>query len=383
MAVLETKVRPQSEEFQANAAAYGELLSTLRVRLRQVRGGGGPAAVDRHRSRNKLLARERVDLLLDPGSPFLEFSPLAAWDMYEDEAPSAGIVTGIGSVSGREVVVIANDATVKGGTYFPMTVKKHLRAQEIALQNRLPCVYLVDSGGAFLPLQDEVFPDRDDFGRIFFNEANMSAAGIPQISAVMGSSTAGGAYVPAMSDEAIIVRGTGTIFLGGPPLVKAATGEDVSAEDLGGAEVHSSVSGVTDYLAEDDYEALAMARRVVGNLTDRKRAPWELTPPEMPACHTWHPRQDVKPIPFAGHAGPPTSQSPNAPHRVDCGPAESLPATPQHVPPADCFHLTIRVEPALPAQARFVSPTPSALDHIRSSRSPVTFDHRPEHSCRC
>jgi acetyl-CoA carboxylase carboxyltransferase component len=229
-----------------------------------------------------LLARERIDILLDPGSPFLEVSALAAWEMYDNEAPSAGIVTGIGSVCGREVVVVANDATVKGGTYFPLTVKKHLRAQEIAMQNRLPCVYLVDSGGAFLPMQAEVFPDKDDFGRIFYNEAMMSAAGIPQISAVMGSCTAGGAYVPAMSDEAIIVRGTGTIFLGGPPLVKAATGEDVSAEDLGGAEVHSTISGVTDYLADDDYQALGMTRRIVDNLHTRKSAPWSIDPVEDP-----------------------------------------------------------------------------------------------------
>ena len=207
--------------------------------------------------------RERIDLLLDPGSPFLELSPLAAWDLYDGDAPAAGLVTGIGRVSGREVLIVANDATVKGGTYYPLTVKKHLRAQEVALQNHLPCVYLVDSGGAFLPLQAEVFPDRDHFGRIFFNQARMSAAGIPQIAVVMGSCTAGGAYVPAMSDQTIIVKGTGTIFLGGPPLVKAATGEDVTAEDLGGADVHTRVSGVADYFAEDDRHALHLARTIV------------------------------------------------------------------------------------------------------------------------
>jgi len=228
------------------------------------------------------MPRRRIDLLLDPGSPFLEFSALAAWDMYGGDAPSAGIITGIGSVAGQEVVVVANDATVKGGTYFPMTVKKHLRAQEIARENRLPCVYLVDSGGAYLPLQAEVFPDKDDFGRIFFNEATMSAQGIPQISVVMGSCTAGGAYVPAMSDESVIVRGTGTIFLGGPPLVKAATGEDVSAEELGGAVVHSQVSGVTDYLAENDEHALGIAREIASTLQRRKDVPWDVEPPEEP-----------------------------------------------------------------------------------------------------
>ena len=280
--VLETRVELRSAEFQANAAAYCGLLETLRTRVSVALEGGGKAAVERHQSRGKLLPRDRIDLLLDPLSPFLELSPLAAWDMYGNEAPGAGIVTGIGAIGGREVVVVANDATVKGGTYFPMTVKKHLRAQEIALQNRLPCVYLVDSGGAFLPLQDEVFPDKDDFGRIFYNEAMMSSAGIPQISAVMGSCTAGGAYVPAMSDEAIIVRGTGTIFLGGPPLVKAATGEDVSAEDLGGAEVHSSISGVTDYLADDDYQALGLLRRIVSNVHHKKTLPWEICAPREP-----------------------------------------------------------------------------------------------------
>src|SRR5947209_4227531 len=235
MTILESHIRRDSAAFAANRETNLSLAATLRERLCAVRGGGGPDAVARHEARGKLMPRRRIDLLLDPGSPFLEFSALAAWDMYGGDAPSAGIITGIGSVAGQEVVVVANDATVKGGTYFPMTVKKHLRAQEIARENRLPCVYLVDSGGAYLPLQAEVFPDKDDFGRIFFNEATMSAQGIPQISVVMGSCTAGGAYVPAMSDESVIVRGTGTIFLGGPPLVKAATGEDVSAEELGGA----------------------------------------------------------------------------------------------------------------------------------------------------
>jgi acetyl-CoA carboxylase carboxyltransferase component len=279
---LDTRVRPDTAEFQANQQHYASLLATLRTRLALVRGGGGEEAMTRHLARNKLPVRQRIDLLLDAGSPFLEFSALAAWEMYDGEAPSAGIITGIGLVSGQEVVIVANDATVKGGTYFPMTVKKHLRAQEIAQQNNLPCVYLVDSGGAYLPLQAEVFPDKDDFGRIFYNEAVMSALGIPQISAVMGSCTAGGAYVPAMSDEAVIVRGTGTIFLGGPPLVKAATGEEVTAEDLGGGLVHSQISGVTDYLADDDRHALAITRGIVSTLQRRKFVPWEVEPPEEP-----------------------------------------------------------------------------------------------------
>jgi acetyl-CoA carboxylase carboxyltransferase component len=283
MTVLETRVRRGSPEFERNSEHNLALVAELRERIQRVESGGGDDAVRKHRARNKLLARERVDLLLDPGSPFLEFSPLAAWDMYDNEAPSAGIVTGIGPVGGQECVIVANDATVKGGTYFPMTVKKHLRAQEIARQNNLPCIYLVDSGGAFLPLQDEVFPDKDDFGRIFFNEATLSAAGIPQISAVMGSSTAGGAYVPAMSDETVIVRGTGTIFLGGPPLVKAATGEDVSAEDLGGAVVHSQVSGVTDHIADSDEQALQITRGIVSYLQRSHAAPWEVLAPEEPA----------------------------------------------------------------------------------------------------
>ena len=282
MTAIPTRVKTDSREFGENREHYQGLLHTLRERLDRVREGGGAEAVARHRPRGKLMARERVDRLIDPGTPFLELSPLAAWDMYDGEAPSAGIVTGIGAVCGREVMIVANDATVKGGTYFPMTVKKHLRAQEIALQNRLPCLYLVDSGGAYLPLQDEVFPDKDDFGRIFYNEATMSSLGIAQLAAVMGSCTAGGAYVPAMSDEAIIVRGNGTIFLGGPPLVKAATGEEVSAEELGGAVVHSQTSGVTDYLAEGDEQALSMARDIVSNLQGRRELPWEQIAPQEP-----------------------------------------------------------------------------------------------------
>jgi len=246
------------------------------------RAGGGTKYVERHRDQGKLPVRDRLARLLDPGSPFLELSPLAAFGLYDDDAPAAGIVTGIGRVSGREVLIVANDATVKGGTYFPMTVKKHVRAQEIALQNRLPCIYLVDSGGAFLPLQAEVFPDRDHFGRIFFNQARMSAERIPQIAVVMGSCTAGGAYVPAMSDETIIVNGTGTIFLGGPPLVKAATGEEVTAEELGGADVHTRLSGVADYYAEDDEQALEMCRTIVSTLNTVKHLPADTTAPEDP-----------------------------------------------------------------------------------------------------
>jgi 3-methylcrotonyl-CoA carboxylase beta subunit len=248
-----------------------ELVDDLRARLSRVRRGGSDAARQKHTDRGKLLVRDRVDRLLDPGSPFLELAPLAAYGMYGKEGddfavPSAGVVGGIGRVSGRECVIVANDATVKGGTYYPMTVKKHLRAQTIAAENRLPCIYLVDSGGAFLPMQDEVFPDREHFGRIFFNQANLSAAGIPQIASVMGSCTAGGAYVPAMSDESVIVRNQGTIFLGGPPLVQAATGEVVSAEDLGGGDVHARTSGVVDHLAEDDAHALAIVRSIVDTL---------------------------------------------------------------------------------------------------------------------
>ncbi|MCX4097877.1 carboxyl transferase domain-containing protein [Nocardia sp. alder85J] len=262
--------------------AHLELVDDLRARLAAVALGGPARARERHVARGKLLPRQRVDRLLDPGSPFLELSPLAATGMYDDDSPGAGIITGIGRVSGRECVIVANDATVKGGTYYPMTVKKHLRAQEVALQNRLPCIYLVDSGGAFLPRQDEVFPDREHFGRIFYNQATMSAQGIAQIAAVLGSCTAGGAYVPAMSDEAVIVRNQGTIFLGGPPLVKAATGEVVTAEELGGGELHSRVSGVTDHLAEDDEDALRIVRRIVATLGPKSPTPWEVRPSVEP-----------------------------------------------------------------------------------------------------
>jgi acetyl-CoA carboxylase carboxyltransferase component len=277
VAVLETHVDPASEEFQANREHNLRLVENLRQRLAVVRQGGGPEAVRRHRARGKLLARERIERLVDPETPFLELSPLAANGMYDDEAPSAGIVTGIGSVCGQPVAIVANDATVKGGTYYPMTVKKHLRLQEIAEQNRLPCVYLVDSGGAYLPLQADVFPDREHFGRIFFNQANLSARGIAQVAVVMGSCTAGGAYVPAMSDETVIVRGTGTIFIGGPPLVKAATGEEVTPEELGGADVHTRVSGVADHYATDDLHALAITRRILANVpAPPGRPPWEV-----------------------------------------------------------------------------------------------------------
>src|SRR6059036_1589042 len=255
------------------------LVAELRARTAEVARGGGEHAIERHRSRGKLLARERIDRLVDPGTAFLELGALAAWELYDGEAPSAGIVTGIGVVEGRECVIIANDATVKGGTYYPMTVKKHLRAQEVAEQNRLPCIYLVDSGGAFLPLQADVFPDREHFGRIFYNQARMSAKGISQIAVVMGSCTAGGAYVPAMSDESVIVEGTGTIFLGGPPLVKAATGEEVSPEDLGGAQVHTQISGVADHFAADDDEALAIVRSTITNLgRSPQELPWQRAP---------------------------------------------------------------------------------------------------------
>src|SRR5689334_10047767 len=259
-----------------------QLVDQLRQRVTAVQQGGGPKYLQRHREQGKLPVRERIDRLLDRQSPFLELSPLAAWDLYDNEAPAAGIVTGIGRVSGRDVMVIANDATVKGGTYYPTTVKKHVRAQQIAMQNRLPCVYLVDSGGAFLPLQAEVFPDREHFGRIFYNQARMSAERIPQIAVVMGSCTAGGAYVPAMSDEAVIVKGTGTIFLGGPPLVKAATGEEVTAEELGGADVHTRLSGVADYFAEDDEHALQIARTIVSTLHTSKQLPKDLAHAEPP-----------------------------------------------------------------------------------------------------
>jgi acetyl-CoA carboxylase carboxyltransferase component len=284
MAVLESGVQ-KDEVFEQRRERMEQLVSELRERTAQVARGGGDKATERHRSRGKLTARERIDRLVDPGGAFLELNALAAWDLYEGQAPAAGIVTGVGVVEGRECVIVANDATVKGGSYFPLTVKKHLRAQEVAEQNRLPCVYLVDSGGAFLPLQDEVFPDRDHFGRIFFNQARMSAKGIAQIAVVMGSCTAGGAYVPAMSDETIIVRGTGTIFIGGPPLVKAATGQDVTAEELGGADVHTRLSGVADYYATSDEHALALARQIVRNLQTRKpEPPWEKTEPQAPAA---------------------------------------------------------------------------------------------------
>jgi 3-methylcrotonyl-CoA carboxylase beta subunit len=280
---LNTLAEPQQmEAFQRNHAEHSALAAELATRLAKAARGGPERARRRHAERGKLLPRDRVDALLDPGSPFLELSPLAAGGMYDDEAPGAGIITGVGRVNGRECVVVANDATVKGGTYYPITVRKHLRAQEVALHNNLPCVYLVDSGGAFLPLQDEVFPDRDHFGRIFYNQATMSARGIPQIAAVLGSCTAGGAYVPAMSDETVIVRGQGTIFLGGPPLVKAATGEVVTAEELGGGELHARVSGVVDHLAEDDKDALRIVRSIVATLAPRQVPPWDVLPSEEP-----------------------------------------------------------------------------------------------------
>jgi acetyl-CoA carboxylase carboxyltransferase component len=283
VAVLTSQLDRDAEEFARRQERMEELLAELRERTEQVARGGGDKATERHRSRGKLPARERIDRLVDPGSAFLELNALAAWEMYGAEAPSAGIVTGIGIVEGRECVIVANDATVKGGSYFPLTVKKHLRAQEVAEQNRLPCVYLVDSGGAFLPLQAEVFPDREHFGRIFYNQAQMSAKGIPQIAVVMGSCTAGGAYVPAMSDETVIVRGTGTIFIGGPPLVKAATGQDVTAEELGGADVHTRRSGVADHYATSDEHALAIARGIVRNLDVRAKPEWDRAEPEPPA----------------------------------------------------------------------------------------------------
>jgi len=282
MTVIKSTLNPRSDEFRANSLAMETLVADLRRVVDTVAQGGGAAMNERHLARGKLLPRERVRRLLDVGSPFLELSQLAAWGMYGGDVASAGIITGIGSVAGKECMIIANDGTVKGGSYYPLTVKKHLRAQEIALENNLPCVYLVESGGANLPQQDEVFPDRDHFGRIFYNQAQMSAAGIPQISVVHGSCTAGGAYIPAMSDESIIVKNQGTIFLAGPPLVKAATGEVVSAEDLGGADVHCRTSGVTDHYAQDDGHALAIARRVVGNLNRTKTVPLDIRAPEEP-----------------------------------------------------------------------------------------------------
>jgi len=282
MTVLDTRLHPRSEEFRAAADHMRALVDDLKRRIETLAEGGGAAARARHSARGKLLPRERVTLLLDPGTPFLELSQLAAFGMYQDEAPCAGIITGVGRVSGRECVIVCNDATVKGGTYYPITVKKHLRAQEVARENRLPCIYLVDSGGANLPNQDDVFPDREHFGRIFYNQATLSALGIPQIAVVMGSCTAGGAYVPAMSDESIIVKNQGTIFLGGPPLVKAATGEEVSAEDLGGGDVHTRLSGVADHLAQNDAHALALARRIVATTNYVKPATMQLREPREP-----------------------------------------------------------------------------------------------------
>jgi 3-methylcrotonyl-CoA carboxylase beta subunit len=282
MQTLESLIDKNSATFKANRDRMQKLVAELRSRVAVAREGGGPKYVQRHREQGKMPVRERIERLIDPGTFFLELSPLAALNVYEDETPGAGIVTGIGRVSGRDVVIVANDATVKGGTYYPLTVKKHLRAQQIALENRLPCVYLVDSGGAFLPLQDEVFPDREHFGRIFFNQARLSSERIAQIAAVMGSCTAGGAYVPAMSDETVIVKGTGTIFLGGPPLVRAATGEEVTAQDLGGADVHTQFSGVADYLADDDDHALRLCRTIVSTLNLATSLPADRTAPEAP-----------------------------------------------------------------------------------------------------
>src|SRR5579863_9114753 len=280
---IESRINPNSPEFKRNRELMEAQVKSLRAEIDRIRQGGPDNARKRHVERGKLLVRDRVKRLLDPGSPFLELSILAAHGMYDDSPPAASIITGIGRIQGREAVIVANDATVKGGTYYPITVKKHLRAQEIALENHLPCVYLVDSGGAFLPLQSDVFPDRDHFGRIFYNMARMSSKRIAQIAAVMGSCTAGGAYVPAMSDETVIVKGQGTIFLGGPPLVKAATGEIVTAEDLGGADVHTRISGVTDHYALNDEHALAICREIVANLNCRKHIPWDITDPEPPS----------------------------------------------------------------------------------------------------
>ena len=283
MDVIGSNIPSGDSSFADNKARIEDLVQELKERLALARAGGGQRTVELHRSRGKLLARERIDALVDANTPFLELSPLAAWDMYDGEVPSAGIVTAIGVVHGREVVIVANDATVKGGTYYPITVKKHLRAQEIALENHLPCIYLVDSGGAFLPLQAEVFPDRDHFGRIFYNQAQMSALGIPQVAVVMGSCTAGGAYIPAMSDEVVMVRQQGTIFLGGPPLVRAATGEEVDPETLGGADVHTRTSGVADHQAANDDDALAITRNIVENFVRRREPPFQLVSPEPPA----------------------------------------------------------------------------------------------------
>jgi acetyl-CoA carboxylase carboxyltransferase component len=283
MDVIESSINTSGKEYKENYKRYESFVKNLKDNITKAQKGGGEEKIKLHKSRNKMLARERIEALLDPDTPFMEFNPLAGYGMYNDKAPCAGIVTGIGIIHGREVVIVANDATVTGGTYYPMTVKKHLRAQEIAKENRIPCIYLVDSGGAFLPMQDEVFPDREHFGRIFYNQALMSSMKIPQISSVMGSCTAGGAYVPAMSDETIIVKGTGTIFLGGPPLVKAATGEEVSAEDLGGADVHCRESGVSDHYAHDDKEAIHMVRNIVENLNRPEKTHLEIRNPEEPA----------------------------------------------------------------------------------------------------
>ena len=286
MPALETQLNPRSADFQANAAAMRALVDDLNAQIAKAAAGGGETARARHVARGKLLPRDRVQMLLDPGTPFLELAPLAAHGMYNGDAPCSGVIAGIGRVSGIDCVIVCNDATVKGGTYYPMTVKKHLRAQEVAQQNRLPCIYLVDSGGANLPNQDEVFPDRDHFGRIFYNQANLSAQGIAQIAVVMGSCTAGGAYVPAMSDETIIVKNQGTIFLGGPPLVKAATGEVVTAEDLGGGDVHTRLSGVADHLAQNDMHALALARQAVATLNRGKDVAVQLREPQPPKYDT-------------------------------------------------------------------------------------------------
>jgi acetyl-CoA carboxylase carboxyltransferase component len=300
MGVLTTRLDRANTEFKRNAAQMESLVAQFRERLLVVRAGGGEEATRRHRSRGKLTARERVDRLLDAGSDFLEVGALAAYDMYDNDSPAAGMIAGVGVVEGKRCVIVANDATVKGGTYYPITVKKHLRAQEIAEQNYLPCIYLVDSGGAFLPLQADVFPDREHFGRIFYNQARMSAKGMTQIAAVMGSCTAGGAYVPAMSDETIIVKGTGTIFLGGPPLVKAATGEEVSAEELGGGDVHTRISGVADFLAEDDAHALALVRQIVRNLRPDREPPWERSVSQPPK---YDPKEIYGIIPVDTHHG--------------------------------------------------------------------------------
>jgi acetyl-CoA carboxylase carboxyltransferase component len=283
MELIESTINTAGKDYKENYAYYEKLVKDMKEKITRSMKGGGDDAVKLHKSRNKMLARERIDALLDPETPFMEFNTLAAYDMYDNKAPAAGIVTGIGLIHGREVVIVANDATVTGGTYYPITVKKHLRAQEIAMENNLPCIYLVDSGGAFLPMQDEVFPDREHFGRIFYNQAKMSSLKIPQIASVMGSCTAGGAYVPAMSDETIIVKRTGTIFLGGPPLVKAATGEEVTAEELGGADVHCRESGVADHYALDDPDAIRICRNIIENLNRQEKTYLDVKKPEEPA----------------------------------------------------------------------------------------------------